>query len=58
MCAVGRGEWVGILRTRVSCEAIVLFHCLISFILCRRSLQVLLKIRPSSLLMLCGCISS
>jgi hypothetical protein len=32
--------------------------CLLSLSLCRRGFQDLLKVRPSSLLMLCGCISS
>ena len=36
----------------------VLGGCLLSLSLCRRSFQDLLKVRPSSLLMLCGCISS
>ena len=32
--------------------------CLLSLSLCRRGFQDLLKVRPSSLLILCGCISS
>ena len=32
--------------------------CLLSLSVCRRVLQDLLKVRPSSLFMLCGCISS
>jgi hypothetical protein len=32
--------------------------CLLSLSLCRRGFQDLLKVRASSLLMLCGCISS
>jgi len=32
--------------------------CLLSISLCRRGFQDLLKVRPSSLLILCGCISS
>ena len=36
----------------------VLGGCLLSLSLSRRSFQDLLKVRPSSLLMLCGCISS
>ena len=32
--------------------------CLLSLSLCRRGFQELLKVRPSSLLILCGCISS
>jgi len=32
--------------------------CLFSLSLCRRGFQDLLKVRPSSLLTLCGCISS
>jgi hypothetical protein len=32
--------------------------CLLSLSLCRRSFQDLLKVRSSSLLILCGCISS
>jgi len=36
----------------------VIGGCLLSLTLCRRGFQDLLKIRPSSLLMLCGCISS
>ena len=32
--------------------------CLLSLSLCRRGFQDLLKVRPSSLLMLCGCISN
>jgi hypothetical protein len=36
----------------------VLGGCLLSLSLCRRDFHDLLKVRPSSLLMLCGCISS
>jgi hypothetical protein len=36
----------------------VIGGCLLSLSLCRRGFQDLLKVRPSSLLMLCGCISS
>jgi len=36
----------------------VIGGCLLSLTLCRRGFQDLLKVRPSSLLMLCGCISS
>ena len=32
--------------------------CLLSLSLCRRGFQDLLKVRPSSLFVLCGCISS
>jgi hypothetical protein len=32
--------------------------CLVSLSLCRRGFQDLLKVRPSSLFILCGCISS
>ena len=32
--------------------------CLLSLSLCRRGFQDLLKVRPSSLFILCGCISS
>jgi hypothetical protein len=32
--------------------------CLLSVSLCRRGFQDLLKVRPSSLFILCGCISS
>jgi hypothetical protein len=41
-------------RTSNSC---VLGGCLFSLSLCRRGFQDLLKARPSSLLILCGCIS-
>jgi hypothetical protein len=34
----------------------LLDDCLLSLILCRRGFQDLLNVRPSSLLMLCGCI--
>ena len=36
----------------------VLGGSLLTLSLCRRGFQDLLKVRPSSLLMLCGCISS
>jgi len=36
----------------------VIGGCLLSLSLCRSGFQDLLKVRPSSLLMLCGCISS
>jgi hypothetical protein len=36
----------------------VLGGCLLSLSLCKRSFQDLLKVRPSSLFILCGCISS
>jgi hypothetical protein len=45
---------VGTLHTGGRCEVIVLFLFLAVCFLCRRGVQVLLKIRPSSLLVLCG----
>ena len=36
----------------------VIGGCLLSLRLCRRGFQDLLKVRPSSLLVLCGCVSS
>jgi hypothetical protein len=36
----------------------VMGGCLLSLSLCRRDFQDLLKVRPSSLFILCGCISS
>ena len=48
---------VGGNRGMVESNYCVLGGCLLSLSLCRRS-QDLLKVRPSSLLMLCGCISS
>ena len=43
---------------RVRSNYCVLGVCLLSLSLCRRGFQDLLKGRPSSLLMLCGCISN
>jgi hypothetical protein len=42
----------------VDINCCLLGGCLLSVSLCRRGFQDLLKVRPSSLLMLCGCISS
>jgi hypothetical protein len=55
-CTVRRGGGGGKFNTGCRCEAIVLFLFLAvsSFSLCRRGFQVLLKIRPSCLLMMCG----
>jgi hypothetical protein len=39
-------------------QTIVLGGCLFCLSLCRRGFQDLLKVRPSPLLILCGCISS
>ena len=39
-------------------QTYVAVGCLLSLIMCRRGFQDLLKVSPSSLFMLCGCISS
>ena len=45
----------GMVEVKLLC---FLSGCLLSLSLCRRGFQDLLKVRPSHLLMLCGCISS
>ena len=51
----GGGRYKGAIR--VDCRYCVVWACLLSLSLCKRGFHDLLRDKPSSLFMLCGCIS-